>query len=119
MLLARARQGAFSMHLSPEILEETTRALLRPKTMERYRYTADDVAEYQILLAKVAEAVAALPPLQAVPLDRKDDVIVATAVKAAADYLVTGDRRHLLVLGEHEGIRIVTPRHFLELIEGE
>jgi predicted nucleic acid-binding protein len=44
-LLARARRGAFSMHLSKEIFEETRRALLRPKTMARYRYTANDVAE--------------------------------------------------------------------------
>jgi hypothetical protein len=31
--------------------------------------------------------------------------------------LVTGDRRHLLSLGEYEGIRIVTPRQLLEILE--
>jgi uncharacterized protein len=51
-----------------------------------------------------------------VPLDPKDNMIVATAVKAGADYLVTGDRRHLLALGEYEGIKIVSPRRFLELL---
>jgi uncharacterized protein len=116
-LLGRARRGAFSIYVSAEILEETTRALMRPRIKDRYRYAADDVAAYQVLLAEVAETVSDLPALQAVPLDPKDDLVVATAVKAAADYLVTGDRRHLLILGEHEGIRIVTPRQFLELIE--
>jgi hypothetical protein len=32
--------------------------------------------------------------------------------------LVTGDRRHLLPLGGCRGIRIVTPRQFLELVQG-
>lgn len=76
-LLARARRGAFSIHLSSEILEETTRALLRPRIMERYRHTANDVAEYWVFLAGVTEAVESLPTLRAVPLDPKDDVIVA------------------------------------------
>jgi uncharacterized protein len=104
------------MHLSKEIFEETRRALLRPKTMARYRYTANDVAEYLVLLAEVTEAVDDIPTLRAVPLDPKDDMIVATAVKAGADYLVSGDRRHLLVLGEYGGSRIVTPRKFLEIL---
>jgi predicted nucleic acid-binding protein len=51
-----------------------------------------------------------------VPDDPKDDMVAATAVAAGADYLVTGDRRHLLSLGDYKGIRIVTPRQFLDLI---
>jgi predicted nucleic acid-binding protein len=57
-----------------------------------------------------------LPKIRVVPHDPKDDMVVATAVAAGADYLVTGDRRHLLSLREYEGIRIVTPRQFLDFI---
>jgi putative PIN family toxin of toxin-antitoxin system len=118
-LLARARRGAFSVHLSNEIIEETARALLRPKTMARYRYTAHDVKEYLVLLTEVTEAVEDIPTLRAVPIDPKEDMIVATAVKAGADYLVAGDRRHLVPLGEYRGSRIVTPREFLEILANE
>jgi predicted nucleic acid-binding protein len=45
--------------------------------------------------------------------DPDDDLIVATAVVAMADRLVTGDN-DLLILGEHHGVRIVTPRQFLD-----
>jgi uncharacterized protein len=41
----------------------------------------------------------------------EDDLILATAVSAQADYLVTGDRQ-LLALGEYQGVQIVTPRDF-------
>jgi predicted nucleic acid-binding protein len=43
--------------------------------------------------------------------------VIACALAAQADYLVPGDQ-DMLVLGEHEGIRIVTPRQFLDLLEG-
>jgi predicted nucleic acid-binding protein len=43
--------------------------------------------------------------------DPDDDLIIATAVVAKADRLVTGDN-DLLALGEHHGVRIVSPRQF-------
>ena len=119
-LLRAAEGGAFVLYLSPEILAETAEVLLRPKITERYRRAPGAAQEFCAGLGESAQLVRGLPALRgAVPLDPKDDVIVATAVKAAADYLVTGDRRHLLALGAYEGIRIVTPREFLdELREG-
>jgi uncharacterized protein len=45
--------------------------------------------------------------------DPDDDLILAAALDAGADVLVSGDRRHLLPLGEHEGMRIVTSQALL------
>jgi predicted nucleic acid-binding protein len=39
--------------------------------------------------------------------DADDDQIIAAAVAARADLIVSGDRRHLLTIGVHEGIAIV------------
>lgn len=44
-----------------------------------------------------------------------DDYILAAAVNAGCDYLVTGDK-DLLTLKKLEGMSIVTPREFAELI---
>jgi uncharacterized protein len=112
-LLAHARRGAFSLVSSVEILDEVTGVLMRPKHQARYRYTLEEVARYRELLAALSVLVTDLPALKAVPLDPNDDMIVATAVAARADYLVTGDRRHLIVLGHYESIRILSPRAFL------
>jgi predicted nucleic acid-binding protein len=49
--------------------------------------------------------------------DPKDDPIIATALVAKADYLVTGDRAHLLPIREYQSIRIVSPREFLKTLE--
>ena len=117
-LLRAADRAAFALCLSHEIIAETTRSL-RQKTerIRRYypNYSNAEVDWFAQMLAGSAEVVEKLPELRVVPLDAKDDVIVATAVKAQADYLVSGDR-HLLALGSHGSIRIVTPRQLLDLL---
>jgi uncharacterized protein len=118
-LLAHARRGAFSLACSVEILDEVTGVLMRPKHRARYRYTLEEVVRYRALLTSLSVLVSDLPSLAAVPLDPKDDMIIATAVAARADHLVTGDRRHLIVLGHYEGIRILGPRAFLEALGEE
>ncbi len=50
---------------------------------------------------------------QAITGDPDDDVILACAVAAAAQIVVSGDRRHLLPVSEHQGIRIITPQALL------
>jgi len=48
--------------------------------------------------------------------DPKDDVFLATAVAAEAEYLVSEDQ-DLLVLGEYEGVKIVNTLSFLRVLE--
>lgn len=47
--------------------------------------------------------------------DPDDDKYIAAALEGRAAFIVTGDRG-FLALKEHEGIRIVTPREFLDLL---
>jgi putative PIN family toxin of toxin-antitoxin system len=120
-LLRCAERGAFTLCLSPELLEDMLAPLLRStKLQQRYRYDRRAIALFCDGLMTLAEPVNDLPNLpDAVPLDPKDNPIVATAVKANAAYLVTGDRRHLLSLGTYAHVRIVSPRDFLQLPEVE
>jgi len=53
-----------------------------------------------------------LPKLE-LSADPDDDYLLAMAKAAAADFLVTGDAKHLLRLGKLGRTRIVTPREFL------
>lgn len=114
-LLDHYRRGAFALCCSPWIVGEVERALLRPRNIGRYRYTAEDVREFLDGLARSAQFFRDAPQVPVVTRDPSDDQVIACALAAEADYLVTGDD-DMLVLGEHEGIRIVTPRAFLELL---
>ena len=114
-LLTMAGLGRFVMVCSPPILEETAGVLVRPKFLQRYGHDADVVRRFVTSISTMSDLVTDLPDLAgAVPLDPKDDMVVATAVAARADVLVTGDRRHLLALGRYGAIRILGPRGFLD-----
>lgn len=60
--------------------------------------------------------VALIPLEKAVCRDPDDDLVLATAVAADANLIVTGDD-DLLVLGAYEGIAVVSPRRLLELLD--
>jgi len=47
-------------------------------------------------------------PVSGVATHREDDLVLAAAVSADADYLVTGDKQ-LLRLGSFQGVTIVSP----------
>lgn len=50
--------------------------------------------------------------------DAEDDWILVTALAAKADSLVTGDK-DLQVLGQHQGVPILTPRDGLALLRSD
>jgi uncharacterized protein len=51
--------------------------------------------------------------------DSDDDQVIATAVAARADLIVSGDRKHLLPLGSHQGIDIVDAAEALRRITAD
>ena len=62
------------------------------------------------------ELVVPAPLPQPVSRDADDDHVIAAALAAQADWIVTGDQ-DLLVLGSHDGIAIVTPAQALQMLE--
>lgn len=47
--------------------------------------------------------------------DPSDNRILECAITAEADYIVTGDKNHLLPLKRYKNIRILSPSEFLRL----
>lgn len=76
---------------------------------ERVRYVIKEIGETAIVVKPHKR-------LEAVPGDESDNRILECAVESKADYIVSGDRRHLLPLKEYEGIKIVIPSQFLKRI---
>jgi len=67
------------------------------------------------LYRRLASWVEPEPLKPAVCRDPDGDWVLATALAGEAEAIVTGDA-DLLVLGEHRGIAILSPRGFLELL---
>lgn len=50
----------------------------------------------------------------AVSRDKNDDMVIETAIIGGATHIFTGDK-DLLVISQHQNIKIVTPNQFIEL----
>lgn len=110
------RTDAFTLVLSDAIVDEAMQALAYPKVRRCVRRGLDPALwmEDLVLLADFVSDIASVP---AVSKDPDDDKYLAAAIAGRASFVVTGDP-HLLTVGEHEGVRIVTPRAFLDFLEG-
>jgi len=106
-LLTRARKQQFNLITCPFILHEFERILTKKFSATKQ--------ERKNALALITEAAQDIVRPTKTPVgvcrDKDDDNVLACALEADADYLVTGDK-DLLHLKVFRGIRIITPRDF-------
>ena len=107
------RTGGFELVTSHEQLAEFQRVIAYEK-LQRY-FTPAEAQEMQAGIFAFAEFAYNLPVVS-YSQDADDNVILATAIAGAADYLVTGDKRDLLSLGRVERVSIVSVRQVLDIL---
>lgn len=118
-LIRAWREGKFLLISCQAILSEVAEVLHRPHIRNKYRgITEETIRTLVSHLEKFAIVTPGKLHLHVVSADPEDDEVLACAVEGEADYVVTGDP-HLQDLKIYEGIRIVTPREFLEILEKE
>ena len=111
LVLDLARRGRYALVLSPLILDEVRGVLVRKFD---WNETVSDRA-----IAMLGDSATIIEPRQlpnVIANNEADNRILACAIESGADYLVTGDRRHLLPLGEHRGTKIVNAPRFLSAL---
>jgi len=106
------QEGYFTLLTCAEQLDELRATLRKPAVAKRIKpYSAGRLVNK---LRELAETVGPLPRVERSP-DPGDDSLLALSEVGEADYLVTGDKTGLLVLGRHQGVRIVSARDFAAL----
>ena len=108
------RDAAFEIVLSADIVEEVLRALAYPKVRKVVRTKSDPELWFEDILV-LAQLIAGEYKISRVTEDPDDDKYIAAAIEGRALFVVSGDP-DLLSVGEHQGVRIVTPRAFLDLL---
>ena len=112
LVLELALRGRFELCLSPFILDEVAGVLGR-----KFDWTEERSAQALRTLGDAATVIDPPRLPEVIEGGHADNRILECAVEASADYLVTGDRRHLLPLGEHQGARILNAPRFLSSLE--
>lgn len=118
LLSAISQRPELRLYSSTALLEELADVLARPTANRRLTLIGRSAGA---VLADYVEAIVLADPgsvPRVVAGDVDDDQVIAAAVAARADLIVTGDRKHLLPLGSHQGIAIVEAAEALRQITG-
>ena len=90
---------------------------LRDVMLRKFAWSNEQVEADVAGLVNLGELVSTPTRLNVIDGQDADNRILACAVEHGADYLVTGDRKHLLPLGEFEGVRILRAPDFLAVLD--
>jgi putative PIN family toxin of toxin-antitoxin system len=106
LLTTISQRADIQLYSSAALLEELADVLMRASASKRLALIGTSA---QTVLADYIEVIQLVEPAsvpRVVAGDADDDQVIAAAVAARADLIVSGDRKHLLPLGSHQGIGI-------------
>ena len=112
LVLDLALRQRFDLYLSPFILSEASGVLVR-----KFGWRDEEATLALGALRDVATVIEPTRRPLAVEGNEGDNRVLECALEAAADFLVTGDRRHLLPLGAHHGVTIANAPRFLTSLD--
>jgi putative PIN family toxin of toxin-antitoxin system len=105
----------FHLFVSPQILEELVRVLDYPHIRERL--TARQISVFLKQLKRFANKTDGVLKMDILSRDPSDNIYLACAVEAKADYLVTGNFNHFEEARTFfKETKIVSPRDFLDVL---
>jgi len=100
----------YELILSKPIVEEII------KVLHRKEIKVERIGRLLSLISQKATMVTPEKEISVIKDDPDDNKFLECAVKSKADYIVSGDK-HLLDLGGYEGIKILTPKEFLGILD--
>jgi putative PIN family toxin of toxin-antitoxin system len=110
--LAAWAQGRCEAVVSPALLAEYHETIAEL----RLDYPERTCVEWVEALAESAELFFPVERAAGATSDPDDEMILECALAAEADFIVSGDKKHLLVLRQFQGIPIVSPTDFLRQV---
>jgi uncharacterized protein len=114
-LLEEAIDARLELVLFEPVIVELERVFTEKLGFELQRWR-----DVEVLLGELTTETVVAPAgaPEAVTDDPDDDLILACAIAAEVEVLVSGDRKHLLPVGERGGVRILTPQALLAELRG-
>lgn len=98
------------LYISPFIINELIRIL-----REKFDWEEDEINK--ILEILKLKAIEIYPKIKVSLIKEKkdDNYILECALEGRVDYIISGDKKHILPLKEFKGIKIVSVNEFLEI----
>lgn len=102
-------------YTSQELIEELMSIINGQEILERI-----DTTRKETILKQYTDYSIKITPARKIDIvkDPKDNKFIEVAAEAKADFLISGDP-HLTDIKEYKGIRIVKPKEFLDIYNGQ
>lgn len=107
--------GEYTLVTSSYLIDELKHVLTYPRITKRLRLSDVELGAIFHSLSSQAEITPGQYQLPGITRDPKDDAVIACAHEGEAGYVVSGDQ-DILTLGEYQGIHMVTPAQFTEIL---
>lgn len=107
-ILKLAQFKKIALYISPEIISEFSKVVLA-----KFYWPNERLQKVLKIFDEYIYMVYPTTHFQAIKDDPSDNRILECAVAAGADFIVTGDEKHLLKLKQFRGIKIIKPTKFL------
>ncbi len=108
-IIELARDGDFELIISPDILFETGRIL-----QEKFKFSKQEALYALSEIRRIATIVYPKTRITHIKDDPTDNRILECASEGSADYLVTGDKKHLRKLEKFQSCTILLPAEFIK-----
>jgi putative PIN family toxin of toxin-antitoxin system len=104
-------KGEIEVFISPFILSEIEKIL-------RERFEWGEGSINRVLNRIKRQAIQIHPKIKVNVIKQKDNDnrVLECAIEGSVQYLISGDRKHLLPLKEYQGTKILSPAEFLKLL---
>jgi uncharacterized protein len=107
-VLKLAKSSKIQVFTSPFILSEIKKNLIN-----KFDFSEASAEPMILEILKFTKAIAPQNKISIIKEKESDNRILECAVAARADFLITGDKKHILKLKEFRGIKIVSAKEFI------
>ena len=111
-------ENCLDVAINDEIELYTTRAILLElanKLTTKFLHAEEDVEDILKGFSKFVKIIEPKVKVDKIKIDPQDNKILEAALEAKADYIVSGDKKHLLSLGNFRNIPIISAKQFLDI----
>lgn len=109
--LELARNKEIELFCSKAILLE-----LSGKLQNKFHWSVQEVIEVIEGISQFAHLISPENKISIIKSDPPDNRVLEAALESKADYIISGDKKHLLSLASFENIPILSAKQFLEVI---
>lgn len=108
--LELARGGEIKLIVSKAILLE-----LAEKLRDKFNWPEEDIAEVIYGISVFIKVVIPKKKIKIIKVDPTDNMFLEAALEAKVDYIISGDKKHLLSLKKFQGVPIISAKQFLDI----